>query len=84
MTELEKRERNEPRKPGRPTRDEIDKAVAKAKRERLVKQAVEDCLREVEIEGKKFRIEPELPTFDEIQQIVSKIKGKEPTEKIWI
>lgn len=82
MTELEKRERNEPRKPGRPTRDEIDKAVAEAKRERLVKQVVEDCLREVEIEGKKFRIEPELPTFDEIQQIVSKIKGKEPTEKI--
>lgn len=84
MAEQEKRERNEPRKPGIPTRDEIDKAVAKAKRERLVKQVVEDCLREVEIEGKKFRIEPELPTFDEIQQIVSKIKGKEPTEKIWI
>lgn len=31
MTELEKRERNEPRKPGLPTRDEIDKAVAKAR-----------------------------------------------------
>lgn len=84
MTEQKKRERNEPRKPGLPTRDEIEKVVAKAKRERLVKQVVEDCLREVEIEGKKFRIEPELPTFDEIQQIVSKIKGKEPTEKIWI
>lgn len=38
--------------------------------ERLVKQTVEDCLREVEIEGKKFRIDPELPTFDEIQQII--------------
>lgn len=74
MTELEKRERNEPRKPGLPTRDEIDKAVAKAKRERLVKQVVEDCLCEVEIEGKKFRIDPELPTFDEIQQIIFGIK----------
>lgn len=41
MTELEKRERNEPRKPG-------------------------------------------LPTFDEIQQIVSKIKGKESTEGKWM
>lgn len=30
MTELEKRERNEPRKPGLPTRDEIEKVIAKA------------------------------------------------------
>lgn len=74
MTELEKRERNEPRKPGLPTRDEIENAVSKAKRERLVKRVVEDCLCEVEIEGKKFRIDPELPTFDEIQQIIFGIK----------
>lgn len=78
MTELEKRNATSPRKPGLPTRDEIDKAVAKSKRERLVKQAVEDCLREVEIEGKKFRIDPELPTFDEIQQIIF---GKKRSQK---
>ena len=47
--------------------------------ERLVKQTVEDCLREVEIEGKKFRIEPGLPTWDELQQIIPGLKGvKEP------
>lgn len=31
MTEQEKRERNEPRKPGRPTRDEIEKVIAEAR-----------------------------------------------------
>ena len=31
MTEQEKRERNEPRKPGLPTWDEIDKAVAESR-----------------------------------------------------
>lgn len=82
MTEQEKRERNEPRKPGFPTRDEIEKAVAKAKRERLVKQVVEDCLCEVEIEGKKFRIDPELPTFDEIQQIIFGNKRGSKNERV--